>query len=103
MKKYFIPSIAVMLITVIGCKKYGPEYEPSTPPPTEKKWVVTTVAGNGTASFVNGPALSATFHFPEDVTVTPDGTIYVTDVLNFCIRRIANGGVSNVAGVASVL
>jgi len=104
MKKYFIPLIAVVLIAVTGCKKYGEEYKPPPPPPpppppaAEKKWVVTTVAGNGTASFVNGPALSATFHFPEDVAVTPDGIIYVTDVLNFCIRKIANGGVSNFAG-----
>jgi sugar lactone lactonase YvrE len=59
---------------------------------------VTTVAGNGTASFLNGPALSATFHFPEDVAIASDGSIYVTDVLNFCVRRIVNGGVSNFAG-----
>lgn len=101
MKKYFIPLIVLILIAVAGCKKdkqgYNPP-EPPTEPPTQKKWIVTTVAGNGTASFVNGPALSATFHFPEDVAVGNDGTIYVSDVLNFCIRKIANGGVSNFAG-----
>jgi hypothetical protein len=56
------------------------------------------MAGNGTASFVNGPVASATFRFPGDVAINEDGIIYVTDVLNFCIRKIANGGVSNFAG-----
>src|SRR5258705_5234487 len=96
MKKYFIPVVAVILIAGIGCKKYNQDYKPPTQPPsvppTEKKWVVRTVAGSGTASFVNGPVASATFHFPGDVAVNEDGIIYVTDVLNFCIRKIVNGG-----------
>jgi len=102
MKKYLIPLVAAILIAGIGCKKYNQDYRPLTQPPTEpptgKKWVVRTVAGNGTASFVNGPALSATFHFPGDISVDNDGIIYVTDFFNFCIRKIVNGGVSNFAG-----
>jgi NHL repeat len=102
MKKYLMPLVAAILIAGIGCKKYNQDYKPPIQPPTEpptgKKWVVRTVAGNGTASFVNGSALSATFHFPGDISVDNDGIIYVTDVLNFCIRKIANGGVSNFAG-----
>jgi sugar lactone lactonase YvrE len=98
MKKYFIVFVSGIVMAGIGCKKYNQQYNPPTQPPTQKKWVVTTMAGEGTASFVNGPELSATFHFPGDVAVTPDGTIYVTDVLNFCVRRIVNGGVSNFAG-----
>jgi hypothetical protein len=98
MKKYFIPLVALILITGTACKKYNQDYKPPTQPPTEKKWVVRTMAGNGTASFVNGPVASATFRFPGDVAINEDGIIYVTDVLNFCIRKIANGGVSNFAG-----
>ncbi|GAB2808893.1 NHL repeat-containing protein [Ferruginibacter profundus] len=90
----------VLLVIVIvqqntGCKKARSE---DTTPKNEKKWIVTTVAGNGTASFVNGPALSATFHFPADVAVNSNGIMYVTDILNFGIRKIENGGVSNFAG-----
>lgn len=109
MKKYIIPFVVIMLIAA-SCKKNKPGNRPPSQPPTapppvsppapagEKKWVVTTVAGNGTASFVNGPVLSATFHFPVDVAVAPDGTMYVTDILNFCLRKIAAGQVSTFAG-----
>ena len=51
---------------------------------------------------MNGPVASATFHFPTDVAVDKDGNIYVTDALNFCIRKIVNGGVSNVAGGGNI-
>jgi sugar lactone lactonase YvrE len=95
MKNYII---LLIIITDISCKKKPPENNPPSQPPTEKKWIVTTVAGEGSPSFVNGPALTATFHFPEDVAVTADGTIYVTDVLNFCIRKITSGQVSTFAG-----
>jgi hypothetical protein len=69
MKKYFIPLVAVILAVGISCKKNNHEDAPvvTAPPPPEKKWVVTTVAGTGEASFVNGPVVSATFHFPGDV------------------------------------
>lgn len=98
MKRYFIPVIAVtVLATMFSCKKDGQEKMPPAQP-AGKKWVVTTVAGNGTASFVNGSVATATFHFPGDVAVDDNGTIYVTDMLNFSIRKIKNGGVSNVAG-----
>lgn len=98
MKKYFMLMVAAIMITGIGCKKYNQDYKPPIQPPTAKKWIVRTIAGNGNASFVNGPALSATFHFPGDISVDNDGILYITDVLNFCIRKIVNGGVSNVAG-----
>ncbi|HEX7903984.1 MAG TPA: NHL repeat-containing protein [Chitinophagaceae bacterium] len=102
MKKFFVPFVLLTLIAAVGCKKHNQDFQViATPPSVEKKWVVTTVAGNGTASFVNGEALSATFHFPEDVAVDRNGNIYVTDALNFCIRKIVNGGVSNFAGGSS--
>lgn len=98
MKNDIILLIIVIIIADVGCKKKPPENNPPIQPPTEKKWVVTTVAGEGSPSLVNGPVMSATFHFPEDVAVTADGTIYVTDVLNFCIRKITSGQVSTFAG-----
>lgn len=85
--------IMLAILVIAGCKKH----EPLPEPVKEKKWIVTTIAGNGMASFVNGPSLSATFHFPEDVVVVSEN-IYVTDVLNFCIRKISHGEVSTFAG-----
>jgi sugar lactone lactonase YvrE len=99
MKKDFMGLVAVILLGLGSCKKNGQmENESGDYLPKEKKWVVRTIAGEGSASFINGPVLSATFHFPEDVAIAPDGGIYVTDVLNFCVRKIAAGQVSTFAG-----
>jgi len=88
--------LAGFIILTIGnsCKKETTRNKPVK----EKKWIVTTIAGNGTTSFANGPAASAGFHFPDDVAVGTDGTIYVTDIQNHSIRKIANGQVSTFAG-----
>jgi sugar lactone lactonase YvrE len=106
MKKHFIPLIAVLLIAVIGCKKTTQQSEPSTQPPVQpptvpppdKKWVVTTIAGDGTRGYLEGPALSAKFNAPSDVAIAPDGTLYVADFRNHRIRKIAAGEVSTLAG-----
>lgn len=99
MKNFIILGIIILVGGFISCKKKTSEANPITNPPGDKKWVVTTVAGEGSPTFVNGPVLNATFHFPEDVAVTGDGTtLYVTDVLNYCIRKIKAGQVSTFAG-----
>lgn len=100
MKKYFVPLVVMILAVGSGCKKPNPGDGPvaTPPPPPGKKWMVTTVAGTGEASFVNGPVSSATFHFPGDIAINANKEMYVTDVLNFCIRKIALGGVSKLAG-----
>ncbi|HUQ07705.1 MAG TPA: hypothetical protein VM261_34665 [Kofleriaceae bacterium] len=47
-----------------------------------------------------GPALDATFNNPVDLALDSDGTMYVSDVYNHCIRAIAPGGtVTTVAGI----
>ena len=63
-----------------------------------KKVIVSTVAGDGTAGFLDGPALNAKFKSPLDVAVLPNGTIYVADAFNSCIRKIHNGMVTTFAG-----
>lgn len=101
MKQKLTFLILIIAITAnISCKKTNVESPPLNPPPPPigKKWLVTTVAGDGTASLVNGPSLSATFHFPEDVVVAANGNAYVTDVFNHVIRIIAAGQVSTLAG-----
>lgn len=62
--------------------------------------VVTTVAGNGKAGYVDGAALtSAEFNSPSAVALDKNGNLYVTDHNNNMIRKItAAGVVSTVAG-----
>lgn len=61
--------------------------------------VVTTLAGSGQQGHVDGPAGTARFNSPLDVAVQADGTLYVADTLNHCIRKITPGGiVSTLAG-----
>jgi len=60
---------------------------------------VTTVAGDGTAGFVNGAGVNARFNSPRGVAVDAVGRIYVADTGNHAVRRIdAAGNVATVAG-----
>jgi hypothetical protein len=72
---------------------------------------VTTIAGSGSfplagqyveGGYRDGPALQAQFDEPSGVAVTPDGTIFVADELNRCVRRIKDGIVSTFAGSAKL-
>jgi DNA-binding beta-propeller fold protein YncE len=47
-----------------------------------------------------GPALSATLFNPVDLALADDGTLYITDVYNHCVRAIApDQTISTVAGI----
>ena len=50
---------------------------------------VSTVAGNGLAGYVDGPAAEAEFWHPADIAVAPDGRLYVADWKNHRIRVIS--------------
>jgi len=63
-----------------------------------QNYTVTTIAGDGEPGFADGPALQAKFKSPLDVAVMPDGSIYVADAFNSCIRKIEAGQVSTFAG-----
>jgi sugar lactone lactonase YvrE len=54
---------------------------------------VTTLAGSGSATFADGTGAQASFKNPFGVAVAPDGTIYVADTDNHCIRKVTPGGV----------
>ena len=84
-----------LLFAFTACEKPVPNPDKPT---KQKKWKVTTVAGNGNASYVNGPALTATFQFPEDVVIDKNGNLFITDVANSAIRKLADGQVTTFAG-----
>jgi len=67
-------------------------------PQQMKKAIVSTIAGDGTSGFLDGPAVTSKFKSPLDLAVLPDGTIYVADAFNSCIRKIKNGIVTTFAG-----
>jgi trimeric autotransporter adhesin len=62
--------------------------------------VISTVAGNGFPGFAGDGdnAASASFILPTDVAAGPAGVLYVADLGNSRVRKIANGVVSTVAG-----
>lgn len=72
------------------------------PPATEVAWpaVATTVAGDGSPGFADGPATRARFDDPFGVAVDRLGNLFVSDAgLNDRIRRISPAGsVTTVAG-----
>src|ERR1700733_11622943 len=63
--------------------------------------IVSTVAGTPVFNFSGdgGPALLATFRFPEGATIGGDGNLYIEDTGNFRIRAVsADGTIRSVAG-----
>lgn len=67
----------------------------STPAP---QLYVETLAG-GAMGYANGSLASARFNYPYSVEVLPDGTLFVADTYQHCIRMIAQNQVSLYAGV----
>lgn len=64
--------------------------------------VVSTFAGNGTASYANGVGVNAMFTGPYAIAVDPSDNLYVSDAANNRIRKITpDGTVSTYAGNGS--
>ncbi len=65
--------------------------------------VIATAAGNGDAGYSGdgGPAASASLNFPMGIAAGPAGSVYVADVDNNRIRKVANGVIITVAGTGT--
>jgi DNA-binding beta-propeller fold protein YncE len=66
---------------------------------------ICTVAGTGIAGYGgdDGLAVDATLYLPQDVTVGPDGRLYLTDWNNHRVRSFAVGGdIRTVAGTGLI-
>ena len=63
---------------------------------------VTTLAGTGRAGYADGAGAAAGFNQPSDLTVGPDGALYVADTKNHRVRRVDLAGgsaaVTTIAG-----
>jgi uncharacterized protein (TIGR03437 family) len=64
--------------------------------------IITTFAGDGTKGFGgdNGLAINAQLNSPVGVAVDSAGDLYIADTDNNLIRKVSNGIISTVAGVA---
>jgi len=61
--------------------------------------VVSTFAGSGSIGFTNGQGTAASFYYPGAVVIDADENLYISDQLNFSIRKITKTGlVSTYAG-----
>jgi uncharacterized protein (TIGR03437 family) len=63
--------------------------------------IISTVAGNGRQGYAGdgGAARSAQLSYPQGVAVDAAGNLYITDTLNYVIRRVTPAGnISTVAG-----
>ena len=62
---------------------------------------VTTLAGTDQQGTKNGSRLDARFNSPTGIALGSDGTVYVADQENHCIRMIRNDKVTKLAGTGS--
>lgn len=63
--------------------------------------IISTVAGTGVAGYSgdNGPATQAMINFPNGVSTSPDGSLYIAGYNNQRIRRVSQDGIiTTVAG-----
>ena len=86
MKPCAIAALCSLLLIAIS---FGPRAAVSDVP----TFAVTTVAGNGRAGIVDGPAAAAEFLMPSGIAIRkPDGTIFISDEAAQRIRELTPAG-----------
>ena len=64
---------------------------------------VSTIAGSGTAGYLDAQGTAARFNYPQSITVDNSGNLYLADLSNNRIRKIdTSGNVTTIAGSGSV-
>jgi len=66
--------------------------------------IITTVAGTGTAGYAGdgGAATSALLNYPWGIALGGDGSLYIADLSNNCVRKLTTAGtISTVAGTGA--
>lgn len=66
--------------------------------------VINTVAGTGIAGLNEDglPPIESHLYLPQDITVGPDGNLYIVDWNNHRIRRVVDGVVETIAGTGEL-
>ncbi len=65
--------------------------------------VLSLAAGNGTAGYSGdkGLAVSAQLYMPKGVAIDAAGNLFIVDAGNYCIRKVANGVITTIAGTGA--
>ncbi len=96
LERIIIAGIIISLTMVIGCTDSAgnlpADEEPSDGLEEGILYNVAGIAGQQGNSGDGGDALEATLAFPQDVTVTPAGVLYIVDYMNHCIRVVDETG-----------
>jgi uncharacterized protein (TIGR03437 family) len=66
-----------------------------------QQYTISTIGGNGTAGYVDGPEVGSQFSLPVATAVDKNGNVYIADSVNHRVRMISNGTISTVAGTGT--
>lgn len=91
-----------LFLVLLWLVQWAPVAAQLTPSADAELRQVRVLAG-GHGNHADGPGSEALFYWPSDVALGPDGTLYVADTENHCIRKITPlGQVTTLAGTAGV-
>ena len=68
---------------------------------TAQQYTIGTIGGNGSAGYVDGPAVGSQFDIPVATALDKNGNVYIADSVNHRVRMISNGTISTIAGTGT--